>query len=61
MVNLEKQNSNKDPCILSEHHGLKMYTNSRNKRNLTSSWKLNNSLLSEKLKTLYNWMKIQCT
>jgi hypothetical protein len=37
------------PCNLSDYHGLKLGINSkRNNRNLTNSWKLNNSLLNEK-------------
>ena len=33
-------------CILSDHHRLKLDVNNRK---LTNSWKLNNSLLNEKL------------
>ena len=33
------------PCILSDHHGLKLNFNNRNNRKPTYSWKLNNSLL----------------
>jgi hypothetical protein len=36
------------PCILSDHHGLKLSIKSRNKRNLTHLWDMNNSLLNEK-------------
>jgi hypothetical protein len=34
------------PCIISDQHGLKLYINNRN---LANSWKLNKSLLSEKM------------
>ena len=33
------------PCVLSDHHGLKLYiSNSISNRKFTNSWKLNNSL-----------------
>ena len=36
------------PCILSDHHGLKMnFNNSRKDRNPRDSWKMNNSLLND--------------
>jgi hypothetical protein len=36
------------PCILSDHHGLKLeFTNNRNNRKPTNSWTLNNSLLND--------------
>jgi exonuclease III len=38
------------PCILSDHHGLRLvFNNSKNYRKPTYSWKLNNSLLSDNL------------
>lgn len=36
------------PCILSDHHGLKLGINNRNIRKLTNAWKVNSSLLNEK-------------
>lgn len=35
------------PCILSDHHRLKLDINNRNNRKLTNSWKQNNSLLNK--------------
>jgi hypothetical protein len=35
------------PCILSDHHGLKMNFNNRNTRKPTHPWKLNNSLFND--------------
>jgi hypothetical protein len=38
------------PCILSDHHGLKViFNNSINNRKLTFTWKLNNTLLNDTL------------
>ena len=38
------------PCILSDHHGLRLdLKNNQNNRKPTYSWKLNNSLLSDNL------------
>jgi hypothetical protein len=42
------------PCILTDHHKLKLnINNTRNRRRLTSSWKLNNSLQN------INWVKTE--
>ena len=55
------------PCILSDHHGLRLdFNNNRNNRKSTISWKLNNSLLHdnlvrEEIKGLYNLMKTKTT
>jgi hypothetical protein len=55
------------PCILSDEHGLRLvFNNSKNYRNPTYMWKLNNSLLNGnvfreeimKLKTSWNLMKM---
>jgi hypothetical protein len=36
------------PCIISDHHGLKLdFNNNRNPRKPTYSWKRNNSLLND--------------
>ena len=38
------------PCILSDHHGLRLVFNSnKNNRNPTCTWKLNNALLNDNL------------
>ena len=38
------------PCILSDHHGLRLvFNNSKNYRKPTYMWKLNNSLLNDNL------------
>ena len=38
------------PCILSDHHGLKLVFNSnKNNRRSTYTWKLNNALLNDNL------------
>jgi hypothetical protein len=38
------------PCILSDHHGLRLIINNNiNNRKSTYTWKLNNSLLSDNL------------
>jgi hypothetical protein len=38
------------PCIPSHHHGLRLvFNNSKNYRNPTYTWKMNNSLLSDNL------------
>jgi hypothetical protein len=34
------------PCILLDHHGLRLDFNNRNNRKQTDSWKLKNSLLN---------------
>ena len=56
------------PCILSDHHGLRVaFNNIKNYRKPTYTWKLNNSLLSDNLvreeikkkkKTSWNLMKM---
>jgi hypothetical protein len=55
------------PCILSDHHGLRLvFNNIKNSIKPTYTWKLNNSLLNDnfvmeeikKLKTSWNLMKI---
>jgi hypothetical protein len=41
------------PCILSDHHGLRLIFNSnKNKRKPTSMWKLSNALLND------NWLPL---
>ena len=35
------------PCNVSDHHELKLDINSRNKRKLSDSWKLNSTLLNK--------------
>ena len=41
------------PCILSDHHGLRLdFNNNRNKRKPTYSWKLNNSLFNNNLEEI---------
>jgi hypothetical protein len=38
------------PCILSDHHRLRLiFNNNRNNRKPTYTWKLNNTLLNDKL------------
>jgi exonuclease III len=38
------------PCILSDHHGLRLvFNSSKNNRKLTYTWKLNNALLKDHL------------
>jgi hypothetical protein len=38
------------PCILSDHHGLRLiFNNNKNNRKLTLTWKLNNTLLNDSL------------
>jgi hypothetical protein len=38
------------PCILSDHHGLRLvFNNSKNNRKATYTWKLNNTLLNDNL------------
>ena len=38
------------PCILSDHHGLRLVFNkNKNKRKPTYTWKLNNALLNDNL------------
>jgi hypothetical protein len=38
------------PCILSDHHGLRLIFNNKiNNRNPTFTWKLNNTLLNDTL------------
>jgi hypothetical protein len=55
------------PCFLSDHHSLRLvFNNSKNNRKPTYTWKLNNTLLNDKLvreeikkfKTSWNLMKI---
>jgi hypothetical protein len=36
------------PCILSDHHGLRLiFNNNKNNRNPTFTWKMNNNLLND--------------
>jgi len=38
------------PCILSDHHGLRLvFTNNKNNRKPTNTWKLNNVILNDNL------------
>jgi hypothetical protein len=46
----KKQNPEVIPCILSDHHGLRMVFNTnKNKRKHSNTWKLNNTLLNDNL------------
>jgi hypothetical protein len=56
------------PCILSDHHGLRLiFNNNINIRKPTFTWKLNSTLLNDilvkeeikKLKTFYSLMKMK--
>ena len=37
------------PCILSDHHGLRLVFNNKNNKKPTYTWKLNNALLNNSL------------
>jgi hypothetical protein len=46
----DKKNFEIIPCILSDHHGLRLvFDNNKSNRKSTYTWKLNNSLLNDNL------------